>query len=60
MIETDCPYMTPAPMRKQKVNEPAFLIHTAKFLAELKQISLEVFANAVTSTTRSFFDLTKK
>jgi TatD DNase family protein len=60
MIETDCPYMTPAPMRKQKVNEPAFLIHTAKFLAELRQLPLEVFANAVASTTRSFFSLTKK
>jgi len=60
MIETDCPYMTPAPMRKQKVNEPAFLIHTAKFLAELKQLPLEDFATALASTTRSFFGLTKK
>ncbi len=60
MIETDCPYMTPAPMRKQKDNEPAFLIHTAKFLAELRQLPLEDFANAVTSTSRSFFGLTKK
>jgi TatD DNase family protein len=60
MIETDCPYMTPEPKRKQKVNEPAFLIHTAKFLAELRQLPLEDFANAVTSTTRFFFNLTKK
>ena len=25
MIETDCPYMSPEPMRKQKINEPALL-----------------------------------
>jgi TatD DNase family protein len=60
MIETDCPYMTPEPKRKQKINEPAFLIHTAKFLAELRQIPLEDFANAVTSTSRSFFSLPQK
>jgi TatD DNase family protein len=57
MIETDCPYMSPEPMRKQKVNEPALMIHTAKFLAELKKMELEVFASAVTATSKSFFDL---
>ncbi len=57
MIETDCPYMSPEPMRKQKVNEPALMIHTARFLAELKQISLEDFAGAVTKTTKNFFSL---
>ena len=36
MIETDAPYLSPEPMRKQKVNEPALLIHTAKFVAALK------------------------
>ena len=60
MIETDCPYMTPEPMRKQKVNEPAFLIHTAKFLAELRQMPFEDFAKATASTSRSFFGLPKK
>jgi TatD DNase family protein len=57
MIETDCPYMSPEPMRKQKINEPALLIHTAKFLAELKKIGFEDFAQTVTSTSRAFFDL---
>jgi len=55
MIETDSPYMSPEPMRNQKVNEPAFLVHTAKFLAELKQMSLENLAQAVTATSNSFF-----
>jgi len=57
MIETDCPYMSPEPMRKQKVNEPALMIHTAKFLAELKGMDLTDFAAAVTATSRQFFAL---
>jgi TatD DNase family protein len=58
MLETDSPYMSPEPMRKQKINEPALLIHTARFLAELKQMDLEDFAQAVTATTKAFFGLT--
>jgi len=57
MLETDCPYMSPEPMRKQKINEPAFLIHTAKYLAELKGMNLTDFANAVTATSKTFFGL---
>jgi TatD DNase family protein len=58
MLETDCPYMSPEPMRKQKVNEPALLIHTAKFLADLKQVPLTDFVSAVTTTSMDFFNLT--
>ncbi len=57
MIETDCPYMSPEPMRKQKINEPALLIHTAKFIADLKKMPLADFAGAVTATSKSFFGL---
>lgn len=57
MLETDCPYMSPEPMRKQKINEPSLMIHTAKFLAELKKMSLDDFANAVTATSKTFFGL---
>ena len=57
MLETDCPYMSPEPMRKQKVNEPALLIHTAHCLAELKQMPLADFVQAVTATTKTFFNL---
>ncbi len=55
MVETDCPYMSPEPMRKQKINEPALMVHTARCLAELKGISLADFAEAVTATSRAFF-----
>ena len=57
MLETDCPYMSPEPMRKQRINEPALLIHTAKFLADLKQMSLDDFAAAVTTTSKAFFNM---
>jgi len=29
LVETDAPYMSPEPMRKQKVNEPALVVHVA-------------------------------
>ncbi|MGA2915514.1 MAG: TatD family hydrolase [Sedimentisphaerales bacterium] len=57
MIETDCPYISPEPMRKQKINEPALLIHTAAKIAQLKQMPLEKFAQEVTKTTKYFFNL---
>jgi TatD DNase family protein len=57
MLETDCPYMSPEPMRKQRVNEPALMIHTAKFLAELKGIDLIDFTKMVTATSKAFFNI---
>lgn len=58
MIETDCPYMSPAPMRKQKINEPALMIHTAELMAQLKNMTLADFADAITATTKHFWQIT--
>jgi TatD DNase family protein len=33
LVETDAPYLTPEPMRKER-NQPAFVVHTARFVAE--------------------------
>ena len=57
MLETDCPYMSPAPMRKQKINEPALMAYTAKFIAELKGINFDSFAELTTKTSKDFFNL---
>jgi TatD DNase family protein len=57
MVETDCPYMSPEPMRKQKINEPSLLVHTAAKIAEVKGMSLVDFADAVTKATKAFFEL---
>jgi TatD DNase family protein len=57
LLETDCPYMSPEPMRKQRINEPALMVHTAKFLADLKGMDFDDFAKAVTATSKAFFNL---
>lgn len=57
MIETDCPYISPEPVRKIQPNEPALLIHTAAKLAELHNLPLDKFAEIVTNTSKNFFNL---
>jgi len=51
LVETDSPFLAPVPMRGNE-NEPAFITHTVKFLATLRNIQAEdlaarTFANAV-------------
>ena len=57
MIETDCPYISPAPMRNQRPCEPALMIHTANKLAEIKGVEVADFATQVTETSKRFFGL---
>ena len=57
MIETDCPYISPHPVRNIRPNEPALLIHTAKCLADVHGISLEEFTEKVPKTSETFFGL---
>ena len=58
MVETDAPYLSPEPMRKVFPNEPAFVTHTAKFMAELRGESLSAFSEATTANAIEFFNLT--
>ena len=53
-IETDCPYLTPEPHRG-KENEPAYLPHTAKYVAKAKNISLSDLAERLEENFLSFF-----
>lgn len=53
LIETDAPYLAPMPYRS-KINEPAYLHHTAAFIAELRGIPLDDFAM---QTTQNFYRL---
>jgi TatD DNase family protein len=48
LIETDTPYLAPVPKRGQS-NEPAFVVHTARFLSEFLGVDLEEFALKTTS-----------
>ena len=43
LIETDSPFLAPVPMRGQP-NEPAFIVHTCEFLARLRGVPAEDFA----------------
>ncbi len=52
LVETDCPFLTPVPNRGKR-NEPAYVVHTAGFLADLKGVPFESFA---AQTTRNFLD----
>jgi TatD DNase family protein len=46
LVETDAPYLTPQVVRKQR-NQPAFVAHTAAFLAELRGVTVEEFGASV-------------
>jgi TatD DNase family protein len=39
LVETDAPYLTPQVVRKQR-NQPAFVAHTAQFIAQLRGVSV--------------------
>lgn len=56
LIETDAPYLAPVPKRGQ-TNESAFLVHTAKFIAEQKGLSFEKLADLTTSNAKRFFNI---
>ena len=43
LIETDSPFLAPVPLRGNP-NEPAFIVHTCEFLAKLRGMSAEEFA----------------
>ena len=58
LIETDSPYLVPAPRRgRDKRNEPAFLVETARLLAELRGMPLPALASITFQNFRSLFDL---
>jgi TatD DNase family protein len=54
LLETDAPFLAPVPYRGQQ-NEPAFMIETAKVLAELKGVSLAEIAAITTANFKALF-----
>lgn len=53
IVETDCPYLAPVPMRGRR-NEPAFLPHVLAKLAEIRGWTV---SEAESRTEAAFFDL---
>jgi TatD DNase family protein len=56
LIETDAPYLAPIPHRGKR-NEPAYVVHTAAVVAELKGVTSEELAQR---TSDNFFRLFAK
>jgi TatD DNase family protein len=56
VIETDCPYLTPAPHRGKR-NEPAFVSLVAKKIAEIHKLAVEDVERITTQNARKLFGL---
>lgn len=54
VVETDCPYMAPVPMRGNR-NEPAFVRYIAEEVAGIKNISLKDLAATTTRNAARLF-----
>jgi TatD DNase family protein len=56
LVETDAPYLAPQPWRGKR-NEPAYVVETARLVAELRGISLAKLEEATEQNTRRLFGL---
>ncbi|MBW1708361.1 MAG: TatD family hydrolase [Deltaproteobacteria bacterium] len=56
LLETDCPFLAPAPKRGKR-NEPALIKYTAAEIARVKGLSVEEVAAATTANVRALFKL---
>ena len=54
LVETDAPYLTPQAVRKHP-NQPAFVTHTAEFLAELRGVSVVELGGVIERTAARVF-----
>ena len=57
LIETDCPFLSPAPKRGEKRNEPAYVQYVAARVAELRDVPLAELAAQTTSNACTLFNL---
>lgn len=56
LLETDAPYVSPAPYRGKR-NEPAYIIEVARKLAEIKKVSFEETCKATAENAVKIFNL---
>ncbi len=56
LVETDAPYLAPGPWRGKR-NEPAYVVETARMLAQCRGVSFEEIAR---QTSENFFQLFRK
>ena len=58
MLETDCPYLTPAPHRGER-NESAWVRYVCEKVAQIKGLTPEEVAEATTANAERMFGLTQ-
>jgi len=56
LIETDAPYLSPEPCRGRR-NEPSYLEYTARFIADLREISLDDLARITSLNAKQLFGI---
>jgi TatD DNase family protein len=56
LVETDAPFLAPIPHRGER-NEPAWVVHTAEALAELRGMKVEELAERTTENFRRLFSI---
>ena len=56
LLETDAPFLAPVPKRGKR-NEPAFIVHTAEKIAQLRHQDFEAIAHQTTENARKIFCL---
>jgi TatD DNase family protein len=56
LLETDCPFLAPVPKRGQR-NEPANVLFTAQFLANLRGEDLETLKKQTSANTLELFGI---
>jgi TatD DNase family protein len=54
LVETDAPYLAPVPLRGKR-NEPAYVAHTARVLADVRGMTPEALADLTTTNFRRLF-----
>ena len=59
VVETDGPYLSPEPVRHRRVNEPSFVVHIARTIADVRGMTYDDFDAAVTRNAERFFGLAR-
>lgn len=60
LIETDCPFLSPVPKRKERRNQPAYVRFVAEQLAELRQVPLEALTTLTVENAQKLFGLDRR
>lgn len=58
LLETDCPYLAPAPYRGKR-NEPLYVVGVAQKIAEIKKVSFEEVIGQTTTSALDVFGILK-